>query len=151
MTGWRLGWLIVPEPLVRPIECLAQNLYIAPPSLSQHAALAAFDAGDELAANVARYAANRALLLDALPRLGLAGIAPADGAFYLYADIGHLSRDSAAFARRLLVETGVAVTPGNDFDPQAGSRFLRLSYAGATAEIAEAIRRFAAWGGFALR
>ena len=151
MTGWRLGWLIVPASLVRPIECLAQNLYIAPPSLSQHAALAAFDAGDELDANVARYAANRALLLDALPRLGLAGVAPADGAFYLYADIGHLSDDSASFARRLLAETGVAVTPGNDFDPIAGSRFLRLSYAGATAEIAEAIRRFAAWEGFALR
>jgi aspartate/methionine/tyrosine aminotransferase len=151
MTGWRLGWLIVPADLVRPIECLAQNLYIAPPSLSQHAALAAFDAGDELDANVARYAANRELLLDALPRLGLPAIAPADGAFYLYVDIGHLSRDAAGFARRLLAETGVAVTPGNDFDPLAGSRFLRLSYAGATAEIAEAIRRFAAWEGFALR
>jgi aspartate/methionine/tyrosine aminotransferase len=151
MTGWRLGWLIVPADLVRPIECLTQNLYIAPPSLSQHAALAAFDSVEELEANVARYAANRALLLDALPRLGLAAIAPADGAFYLYLDIGHLSHDAAGFARRLLAETGVAVTPGNDFDPEAGSRFLRLSYAGATGEIAEAIRRFAAWDGFALR
>ncbi|MFO1127969.1 MAG: aminotransferase class I/II-fold pyridoxal phosphate-dependent enzyme [Rhodospirillales bacterium] len=151
MTGWRLGWLIVPDNLVRPIECLTQNLYIAPASLSQHAALAAFDAGDELEANVARYAANRRLLLDALPRLGVDRIAPADGAFYLYVDIGHLSRDGAGFARRLLAETGVAVTPGNDFDPVAGGHFLRLSYAGATAEIAEAIRRFAAWGGFTLR
>lgn len=151
MTGWRLGWLIVPENLVRPIECLAQNLYIAPPSLSQHAALAAFDAIGELEANVARYAENRALLLDALPRLGLHDLAPADGAFYLYVDIGHLSLDAARFARRLLAETGVAVTPGNDFDPLAGGRWLRLSYAGATAEIAEAIRRFAAWDGFALR
>ncbi|MFO1152948.1 MAG: aminotransferase class I/II-fold pyridoxal phosphate-dependent enzyme [Rhodospirillales bacterium] len=151
MTGWRLGWLIVPEPLVRPIECLAQNLYIAPASLSQHAALAAFEATEELDAAVARYAANRAMLLKTLPRLGLTGIAPADGAFYLYLDVGHLSRDSAVFARRLLAETGVAVTPGNDFDPVVGSRFLRLSYAGATAEIAEAIRRFAAWEGFVPR
>ncbi|MBV8165249.1 MAG: aminotransferase class I/II-fold pyridoxal phosphate-dependent enzyme, partial [Alphaproteobacteria bacterium] len=123
MTGWRLGWMVLPEDLVRSVECLAQNLFISAPSLAQHAALAAFDSIPELEANVQRYAANRALLLAALPDAGLRDFAPADGAFYLYADVGHLTNDSEAFCRRLLADTGVALTPGIDFDPARGSRF----------------------------
>lgn len=151
MTGWRLGWMIVPEALVRPIECLAQNLYIAPPTLAQQAALAAFDAGPELALNVARYAENRRLLLDALPGLGLDRLAPADGAFYVYADIAPFAADSGDFSARLLAETGIAVTPGHDFDPVAGGHWIRLSYAGATADISRAIDRLAAWPGLRRR
>jgi aspartate/methionine/tyrosine aminotransferase len=145
MTGWRIGWMIVPERLVRPIERLAQNLYISPAAISQVAALAAFDATDELEANRAVYSANRALLLAELPRAGYTSIVPADGAFYLYADVSHMTADSAAFARRILDETGVAVTPGLDFDADHGGRFLRFSYARSTADMAEAARRFCAW------
>ncbi len=145
MTGWRVGWMVVPERLVRPIERLAQNFYISPPAIAQVAALAAFDAGDELEANRRRYAANRALLLAELPQAGFATFAPADGAFYLYADIGDRSTDSLAFARRMLDETGVAATPGVDFDPERGDRFLRFSYAGATADMADAASRLSAW------
>ncbi len=145
MTGWRLGWMIVPADLLRPVECLAQNFFISPSALSQHAALAAFDCHDELRANVARYARNRAHLLDALPRLGIDRLAPADGAFYIYADIGHLTNDSEEFCRRALKEAGVAVTPGVDFDPHRGSRTLRISFAGAEAEIKEAMRRLGNW------
>jgi aspartate/methionine/tyrosine aminotransferase len=145
MTGWRLGWMVLPEDLVRAVECLAQNLFISPPSLAQHAALAAFDSIPELEDNVQRYAANRALLLAALPEAGLHDFAPADGAFYLYADVGHLTNDSEAFCRRLLADTGVALTPGIDFDPARGSRTVRISFAGATADMAEAARRIKAW------
>ena len=145
MTGWRVGWMIVPEHLVRPIERLAQNLYIAPPAVSQVAALAAFDADDELNANVTVYARNRALLLETLPRLGLDKIVPADGAFYLYCDVGHLTDDSLAFANEMLADIAVAVTPGIDFDPVRGRRFIRFSYAGATADLEEALRRLAGW------
>jgi aspartate/methionine/tyrosine aminotransferase len=145
MTGWRIGWLVVPERLVRPIERLAQNLFISAPAISQVAALAAFDARDELEANRAVYAANRALLLDELPRAGFDHIAPADGAFYLYVDVSHLTDDSVVFARRILDEAAVAVTPGIDFDAANGGRFLRLSYAGATQDMAEAARRLRAW------
>jgi aspartate/methionine/tyrosine aminotransferase len=145
MTGWRLGWMVVPEPALRRLECLAQNLYIAPPSLSQHAALAAFDATDELEANVARYAASRALLLDALPRLGFGVPAPPEGAFYVYAAIPGGGTDSVAFAHRLLDETGIAMTPGIDFDSVDGGRHVRVGYAGATEEIVQAIDRLAAW------
>jgi aspartate/methionine/tyrosine aminotransferase len=145
MTGWRLGWMVVPESRVRAIECLAQNLYIAPPSVSQHAALAAFDATEELEINVARYAANRAMLLEALPSLGFTVSAAPGGAFYIYAKIPAGETDSTALARRLLAETGVAITPGVDFDTVDGHRFARFSYAGATADIAEAIRRLTAW------
>ncbi len=145
MTGWRVGWMIVPEHLVRPIERLAQNLYIAPPAVSQVAALAAFDADDELEANVTVYARNRALLLEALPRLGLDKIVPADGAFYLYCDVGHLTDDSLAFANEMLADIAVAVTPGIDFDPVRGRRFIRFSYAGATADMEEALCRLAGW------
>jgi aspartate/methionine/tyrosine aminotransferase len=145
MTGWRVGWMIVPEALVRPIERLAQNLYIAPPAVSQVAALGAFDALPELEANRRLYAANRALLLAELPKLGLGSVLPADGAFYLYADISHMTDDSLAFARTLLEETGIAATPGLDFDEARGSRYLRFSYSAATADIEEALTRLARW------
>lgn len=145
MTGWRLGWMVLPEELVRPVECLAQNLFISPPSLSQAAAVEVFACRDELEANVRRYAANRAVLLDALPKAGLDRFAPPDGAFYLYVDVGHLTNDSADFCKRLLADTGVAVTPGIDFDPGRGARTLRISFAGATEAMAEAARRLAAW------
>lgn len=147
MTGWRLGWLVLPEDLVRPVECLAQNFFISPPSLSQSAAVAAFDCHDELEANVRRYAANRALLLERLPRAGFERIAPADGAFYLYAEVDHLTPDSHDFCRRMLAETGVAATPGTDFDPQRGHRFVRFSFAGSTEDMAAAADRLIAWRG----
>lgn len=145
MTGWRIGWMVVPEALVRPVERLAQNLYISPPTLSQHAALAAFDATEELEAVKTIYRDNRALLLAELPRAGLTDIVPADGAFYLYADVGRFTNDSAAFAARMLAETGIAATPGVDFDAARGARFMRFSYAGAPADMAEAARRLRAW------
>ena len=145
MTGWRLGWMVAPVDMLRAIECLAQNLFISPPALSQHAALAAFGCRDELDANVARYARNRALLLDELPKAGFAGFAPADGAFYLYADVAHLTNNSPEFCRRMLREIGVACTPGIDFDPARGNATLRLSFAGATDTMAEAARRLRAW------
>lgn len=145
MTGWRLGWMVVPKDMLRAVECLAQNLFISPPALSQHAAIGAFGCRAELDANVARYAANRALLLEELPKAGFDCFAPADGAFYLYADIAHLTNDSPDFCRRMLREIGVACTPGIDFDPARGDATLRLSFAGATAAVAEAARRLRAW------
>ncbi|MSP81655.1 MAG: aminotransferase class I/II-fold pyridoxal phosphate-dependent enzyme [Alphaproteobacteria bacterium] len=147
MTGWRLGWLVVPEDLVTPIERLAQNLFISPPALSQRAALAAFDCRDELEANVARYARNRDLLLAELPHAGLENLSRADGAFYVYADVSRVSNDSQDFCRRLLADTGVAITPGVDFDPPRGARWVRLSFAGSTADMAEAARRLRTWLG----
>ena len=146
MTGWRVGWMVVPPGLVRTVERLAQNLYIAPPAISQVAALGAFDGLDELAANKRVYQANRDLLLAELPKAGLTNIVPADGAFYLYADVGHVTNDSLAFAKLMLDETGVAVTPGVDFDEARGRRFLRFSYAGSTANMAEAASRLQRWG-----
>lgn len=145
MTGWRLGWMVVPQDMLRAIECLAQNLFISPPALSQHAALAAFACRDELDANVARYARNRALLLDELPKAGFSRFAPADGAFYLYADVAHLTHDSPEFCRRMLREIGVACTPGTDFDATRGNVTLRLSFAGTTDAMAEAARRLKVW------
>ncbi len=145
MTGWRLGWMVLPDELVRPVECLAQNLFISPPSLSQVAAVEVFGCRDELEANVKRYAANRAVLLDALPKAGLDRFAPPDGAFYLYVDVGHVTNDSADFCKRLLADTGVAITPGIDFDPSRGSRTLRFSFAGSTETMTEAARRLGAW------
>jgi aspartate/methionine/tyrosine aminotransferase len=145
MTGWRLGWLVLPPDLVRPVECLAQNLFISPPSLSQFAAVAAFDCHDELERNVRRYAANRTLLLEQLPRAGFTRIAPSDGAFYLYAEVDHLTSDSHELCRRMLHETGVAATPGTDFDPQRGHRFVRFSFAGATDDMAAAAERLTRW------
>ncbi|MCW5730696.1 MAG: pyridoxal phosphate-dependent aminotransferase [Alphaproteobacteria bacterium] len=145
MTGWRLGWMVLPEALIRPVECLAQNLFISPPSLSQWAAIAAFDAHDELEANVARYAANRALLLEELPGAGFDRLAPVDGAFYIYADVSRLTNDSVAFSRRMLKEIGVAATPGLDFDRAEGRHFMRFSFAGSTQEMREAARRLRDW------
>jgi aspartate/methionine/tyrosine aminotransferase len=145
MTGWRLGWMVLPDRLLRSVECLAQNLFISPPTLSQHAAAAVFDCGAELDGNVARYAENRRLLLRELPEAGFAELAAADGAFYLYADVSHMTNDSQAFCRRMLQETGVAITPGLDFDPDRGHRFVRFSFAGSREDIGEAARRLVAW------
>jgi aspartate/methionine/tyrosine aminotransferase len=145
MTGWRIGWMVVPDRLVRPIERLAQNLFISPPAISQAAALAAFDATEELEANRRVYAANRDLLLAELPKAGFDRLVPADGAFYLYADVSHLTADSVALARRILDEARVAVTPGVDFDTKRGKGFLRFSYARSTADMTEAARRLTAW------
>ena len=147
MIGWRLGWVIAPGDLVEPIRRLAQNFFIAAPTLSQIAAVAAFDCHDELQANVARYALNRSVLLDGLPAAGIDRLAPSDGAFYVYAAVDHLAPDSQALCRRWLDELGVAVTPGVDFDPAEGHRYARFSYAGATGDMAEAMRRLKAWVG----
>jgi len=145
MTGWRLGWMVVPESLLRPVESLAQNMFISPPTLSQRAALAAFDCGDEIAANIARYGRNRALLLEELPKAGFTALAPADGAFYIYADVSHMTNDSQAFCARMLDETGVAATSGVDFDPERGNAFVRFSFSGSTEDMAEAARRLRDW------
>jgi len=147
MTGWRIGWMVLPEDLVRPVERLAQNLFISAPGVSQVAALAAMDCAAELDAHLARYATNRALLLEALPKAGLSRLAPAEGAFYLYADIGHLANDSAAFCRAMLAEIGVAATPGVDFDRTRGARTIRFSFCGATEDMAEAAQRITRWLG----
>lgn len=145
MTGWRIGWMIVPQELVRPVERLAQNLYISAPTLSQKGALAAFDAIEECEANRAVYAANRELLLNELPKLGITDFAPADGAFYLYADVSRFTQDSAEFASRMLREIGVAATPGYDFDPVRGGQYIRFSYARTQAEISQAVERLRNW------
>jgi aspartate/methionine/tyrosine aminotransferase len=147
MTGWRIGWMLVPERLRRPVDVLAGNFTICPPVLSQHAAVEAFSAASyaECDGHVDRYAENRRLLLDGLPRLGVDRLAPADGAFYVYADIGHLTDDSMAFCRRLLDETGVATAPGIDFDTAAGNRFVRMSFAGTPGEVSEALERLERW------
>ena len=145
MTGWRIGWMIAPTDLLRPIECLAQNLFISPPTLPQIAASAAFDCGDELEANVRRYAENRVLLLRQLPRAGFDRLAPADGAFYIYADVSRLTNDSEEFCRRMLADAGVAATPGLDFDAERGHQFIRFSFAGSAADIATAAERLLEW------
>jgi len=145
MTGWRVGWMIVPEQLVRPIERLAQNLYIAPPTISQLAALAALEAQDELEKNRGVYHENRELLLAELPKAGFSNLLPADGAFYIYADISERTCDSTGFARAMLNETGVATTPGHDFDAKNGHRYLRFSYSGKTSHMAEAMARLKSW------
>jgi aspartate/methionine/tyrosine aminotransferase len=145
MTGWRLGWLIAPEKLMRSLERLQQSLAICAPTISQRAALAAFDATEELEENRAAYARNRALLLERLPRMGLGDFAPPDGAFYFYLDVSRFTADSMDFCRRLLIEAGVAATPGLDFDPGRGATTLRLSYAGAEADVAEGARRLGDW------
>jgi aspartate/methionine/tyrosine aminotransferase len=145
MTGWRLGWMVVPEDLVRPVECLAQNFFISPPTLSQHAAIAAFDCAPELDGHLARYGRNRALLLDELPKADFHKLASADGAFYIYADVGHMTNDSQEFCRRMLAEAGVAATPGIDFDPSRGNRFVRFSFAGSTEDMAAAVGLLRDW------
>jgi aspartate/methionine/tyrosine aminotransferase len=145
MTGWRIGWMLVPEPLVRPMERLQQNLAISVPTLAQIAAEAAFDGHAEMQAVKHGYEENRRILLDGLPRSGLDKFLPADGAFYLYADVSRFADDSAVFARRMLNEAGVAATPGLDFDPVHGRQFLRFCYAGSAAEMHEAVERIGKW------
>jgi aspartate/methionine/tyrosine aminotransferase len=143
MTGWRIGWMLVPDRLRRATDILTGNFTICPPVLAQWAGLAAFSDASyaELDGHVARYAENRRLLLDGLPRLGITRLAPADGAFYVYADVGHLTDDTMAFSHELLATTGVAVAPGIDFDTVDGGRFIRLSFAGPGSEMEQALDR----------
>jgi aspartate/methionine/tyrosine aminotransferase len=141
MTGWRLGWMIVPSDLIRTVECLAQNLFISPPTLSQLAAISVFECYDELNAYVERYARNRSVLLEELPKAGFGSMAPSDGAFYLYANVSSLTNDSEVFCSNILTKIGVAMTPGVDFDSHKGKSFVRLSYAGKTSDVIEASRR----------
>ena len=145
MTGWRIGWMVVLPSLLRAVECLQQNLAISVPTLSQIAAQAAFDARAELESIKHGYEENRRILLDGLPQAGLDSFLPVDGAFYLYADISRFSNDSFQFATRMLEEAGVAATPGIDFDPICGRKFLRLCYAGSRDEMHEAVERIGAW------
>jgi aspartate/methionine/tyrosine aminotransferase len=145
MTGWRIGWMVVPQGMVRAVERLQQNLAISVPTLSQIAAEAAFDGRAELEAIKHGYEENRRILVEGLPRAGLASFLPVDGAFYLYADVSRFSNDSFEFATRMLEQAGVAATPGIDFDPLHGRQFLRLCYAGAREEMREAVERIGAW------
>jgi aspartate/methionine/tyrosine aminotransferase len=145
MTGWRIGWMVVPEPLVRPIERLQGNLAISVPTLSQIAAQAAFEARDELEAIKHGYEDNRKILIEGLPKAGLDALLPADGAFYLYADVSRFSNNSLDFAKRLLQEAHVAATPGIDFDPVDGGKFVRFCYAGSAADMREAVERIGGW------
>jgi aspartate/methionine/tyrosine aminotransferase len=145
MTGWRIGWLLVPDELIDAVDRLAGNFTICPPALSQLAAVAAFDAYAELDANVERYATNRARLLAQLPRIGLDRLAPADGAFYIYADVSRWTSDSLTWAARLLSEAGVAVAPGVDFDPVDGGKFIRMCFAGDGNEIERGVELLGAW------
>ncbi|MHA6644670.1 pyridoxal phosphate-dependent aminotransferase [Mesorhizobium sp. A623] len=145
MTGWRIGWMVLPEKLVRPVERIAQSLYISAPELSQVAATEAFNATVELDAIKARYAWNRELLAKRLPELGFPLAAPMDGAFYAFCDVTRLTNDSMAFARRMLAEAHVAATPGRDFDPRHGHRTMRFSYAGSHDDMVEALDRIERW------
>ncbi|HJQ44667.1 MAG TPA: pyridoxal phosphate-dependent aminotransferase [Jatrophihabitantaceae bacterium] len=145
MTGWRIGWVLVPDELRDPVDRLAGNFTICPPALSQLAAVAAFDSYPELDANVARYAANRELLLRRLPDIGLDRLAPADGAFYIYADVSRWTSESMSWSARLLDEAGVAVAPGLDFDPIDGGKFIRMCFAGDGADIDRAVTLFGDW------
>ena len=147
MTGWRLGWLVLPDDLIGPIDALASNVALCPPALAQHAGVAAFSPAGYAAAqaNVAQYAASRALLLDRLPELHWTRVAPADGAFYLYADVSASGLDSVAWCARLLAETGVALTPGTDFDAVDGRDWVRLSFASSVEVVRAAVDRIVAW------
>ncbi|MGB6436552.1 MAG: aminotransferase class I/II-fold pyridoxal phosphate-dependent enzyme [Bradyrhizobium sp.] len=145
MTGWRIGWMLVPEPLVRPIERLQQNLAISVPTLSQIAAEAAFDGFAEMEEIKRGYLENRRILIEGLPRAGLTKFLPADGAFYLYADVSDFTSDSFEFAGLMLEKAHVAATPGVDFDPVHGRRFIRFSYARSAQEMREAVERIARW------
>ncbi len=147
MTGWRLGWLLVPQELRRAVDCLTGNFTICPPVLPQLAAVSAFtpESVAEAEALLDGYSANRRLLLDGLRALGLDKLAPTDGAFYVYADVSHLTTDSLTFCEKLLADTGVAIAPGVDFDTVRGGAFVRLSFAGPTSDIEEALRRLGAW------
>jgi len=145
MTGWRVGWMVLPPDLARPVERLAQNLFISAPHISQVAAEAAFDCHDELQANVALYRRSRDHLLRTLPDAGFTRLSPAEGAFYLFADIGDRSNDSVAFCARMLQEAGVAVSPGVDFDRTRGNRFVRFSYCGPEEDMRAAAERLRGW------
>ncbi len=145
MTGWRVGWMVLPEDLVRPVECLAQNMFISAPYISQVAAEAAFECTEELEANVARYRRSRETLVAALPEAGFADFAAADGAFYVYADVGGRTNDSVAFCARMLAEAGVAASAGVDFDRSRGHRTMRFSYCGPEADMAAAMERLRSW------
>jgi aspartate/methionine/tyrosine aminotransferase len=144
MTGWRLGWLLVPQRLFRAVDCLTGNFTICPPTLSQHAATAAFQYA-ELDAHVDRYRTNRDLLVTGLEKLGIEKVAPVDGAFYAYADVSHLTTDTMAWCQRLLAETGLAIVPGIDFDPELGHRFVRFSFAGPTRDVETGLERLGNW------
>jgi aspartate/methionine/tyrosine aminotransferase len=145
MTGWRVGWMVVPERLVRPIERLQQNFSISVPYLSQVAALAAFDGQAEMAEVRAGYARNRAILMEGLPKIGLGRFMPIDGAFYVYVDVSALTNDSMDFCKRAIREAGVAITPGLDFDPQEGRRHVRLSFAGTEQDMHDAVEKLGSW------
>ncbi|WP_174062912.1 pyridoxal phosphate-dependent aminotransferase [Agrobacterium larrymoorei] len=145
MTGWRIGWMVLPEALIRPVECLAQSMYISAPEISQLAATAAFSAEEEMDVYKESYRTNRDFLIARLPELGLPLASPMDGAFYAYVDTSRYSNDSMEFARRMLAEIDVAATPGLDFDPLEGHRAMRFSYAGSVSDIAEAVGRIAGW------
>ncbi|MEM9344074.1 MAG: aminotransferase class I/II-fold pyridoxal phosphate-dependent enzyme [Pseudomonadota bacterium] len=145
MTGWRIGWMVMPEAHVRPIERLAQNMFICAPHAAQVAALAAMDCDEELQGNLAVYAESRRLLIEGLPKAGFRDVAPPDGAFYVYADVSDFTDNALAFCKRILDEAGVAVTPGLDFDPHRGHRTIRFSYARSTPDIAEGLERLAAF------
>ena len=145
MTGWRVGWMVVPPSMLRAVERLQQNLAISVPTLAQIAAEAAFDGRAEMEAVKHGYEQNRRILTEGLPKIGLAKFLPVDGAFYLYADVSQFSNDSLDFAKRMLNEAGVAATPGIDFDPVNGHNFLRFCYAGSAAEMHDAVERIGAW------
>jgi len=145
MPGWRLGWMVVPEDCVARFSAQLINFFLTPGTHAQEAALAAFDDPDSLRGAVATYAHNRGTLLAALREMGLEGLAPPDGAFYLYADVGRYTDDSLAFCRELLEDTGVAIAPGIDFDPVHGGRFVRFSFAVSAAEVDDAIARLRPW------
>ena len=137
--------MIVPNDLLRAVECLGQNLFISPPTVSQVAGVAAFDCVDELEKNIRRYAANRALLLEEFPKAGLCDLASSDGAFYIYTDVAHLTNDSEVFCQRMLKETGIAATPGTDFDPSRGKQYVRFSFAGETNVMEQVVSRLRDW------
>jgi aspartate/methionine/tyrosine aminotransferase len=145
MVAWRLGWLLVPEDHVHRARAYVGNLFLTPPSLSQHAGLVAMDCAEELEGHIDVYRKNRALLLDALPALGLESIAPPDGAFYIYAYVGHMTDDSLAFCKELHSDTGVATAPGVDFDPKLGRHYMRISFAVSTREVEDALARMKPW------
>ena len=145
MTGWRLGWMVVPENMIRTIERLAQNLFISPPTISQLAALGSLDSLEELNQTVARYKKNRELMISRLPQFGLSKFAPIDGAFYAYVDVSNLADNSEIFCREMLREIGVAITPGIDFDRENGMRYVRFCFSGLTEEINEAMNRLSNW------
>ena len=145
MTGWRLGWMVIPEDLMRAVECLAQNLFISAPTLSQIGGVAAFDCEDELSANILKYRANRDFLLEQLPKAGFDRLTTVDGAFYIYADVVELTNDSLSFCRRILNETGVAIASGVDFDPDRGHRYVRFSFAESAEQVAGAAEALIDW------